>query len=314
MPALNMNHFYYFYIIAKKKSITGASRELMVSQSSLSIQMKQFEQALGMTLFNRKKTGVELTDVGEIAFQSAEKIFTEVDLLVANLAKAEHSVTGHLAIATVNSIGIYVLPGILQKFKEEFPDAKVRIDFKHAQEVIEMVQSGTADVAIITWGRKYPDLDSVLLRTNKMFLVAPPDHPLAGKSQVSPRDLEQYQFIAYEAGSPTRTMMDALFKRMSLDIEYTIESSNVATIKRMTMAGLGLALLPDVAVGFEIRQGLLTRISLPSLAMAQELTLYTKSNRVLSATGRAFVNFIYERFNPRRKRKTVKKPGGRAGS
>lgn len=300
MPAINMNHFYYFYVIAKKKSFTGASRELMVSQSSLSIQLKQFEQALGLTLFNRKKTGVELTDVGEIAFQSAEKIFTEVELLISNLERAEHSVTGHLAIATVNSIGIYVLPGILQKFKEEYPDAKVRIDFKHAQEVIEMVQSGTADVAIITWGRKYPDLDSILLRTNKMFLVTPPDHPLAKRERVSPRDLEDYQFIAYEAGSPTRTMMDTLFKRMSLDIEYTIESSNVATIKRMTMAGLGLAFLPDVAVGFEIRQGLLTRISLPSMVMAQELTLYTKANRTLSATGRAFVDFIYERFNPKR--------------
>lgn len=307
MPSLNMNHFFYFYIIAKQKSFTGASRELMVSQSSLSIQLKQFEQSLGLTLFNRKKTGVELTDVGEIAFQAAEKIFAEVDQLILNLEKAEHSVTGHLAIATVNSIGIYVLPGILQKFKEQYPDAKVRIDFKHAQEVIEMVQSGTADVAIITWGRKYPELNSIQLRTNKMFLVAPPDHPLAKKEQVVPRDLEDHQFIAYEAGSPTRTMMDTLFKRMALDIEYTIESSNVATIKRMTMAGLGLAILPDVAVGFEIRQGLLVRISLPSLVMAQELTLYTKANRVLSATGRAFVDFIYDRFNPKRVSKVNKR-------
>lgn len=307
MPSLNMNHFYYFYIIAKKKSFTGASRELMVSQSSLSIQLKQFELALGLTLFNRKKTGVELTDVGEIAYQSAEKIFSEVNQLITNLEKAETSVTGHLAIATVNSVGIYVLPGILQKFKEQFPDAKVRIDFKHAQEVIEMVQAGKADVAIITWGRKYPELDSIQLRTNKMFLVAPPDHPLAKKERITPRDLEKYQFIAYEAGSPTRTMMDTLFKRMSLDIEYTIESSNVATIKRMTMAGLGLAILPDVAVGFEIRQGLLVRITLPSLVMAQELTLYTKANRVLSATGRAFVDFIYERFNPQRTSRVKKR-------
>ncbi|MBI4720727.1 MAG: LysR family transcriptional regulator [Chitinivibrionia bacterium] len=311
MLPFNMNHFYYFYVIAKKQSFTEASRELMVSQSSLSIQLKQFERALGTTLFNRKKTGVELTDVGEIAFQVADRIFPEVGMLRSSIQEAEHSVSGRVSIATVNSIGIYVLPAILKSFKERYPDVKVSIDFKHSREVIEMVQAGKADAAIITWSRKYPDLTALELKKNKMFLVAAPEHPLAGRENISPRELEEHQFIAYEEGSPTRTMMDGLFKRLALDIEYTIESSNVATIKRMAMAGLGLAILPEVAIGLEIRQGLLTRLSVPSLSMAQELTLYTKTNRTLSATARAFVEFVYETLNPKQTADEKRKKGAR---
>jgi DNA-binding transcriptional LysR family regulator len=307
MLPMNMNHFYYFFVVAKNKSFTEAAKELMVSQSSLSIQMKHFETALGLTLFNRRKTGVDLTEAGETAYQTAERVFQEVDNLVSTLEQAEKAVKGHISVATVNSIGIYLLPSVLKSFKEEYPEVKVSIDFKHARDVVEMVQAGKVDISIITWSKKYPGLTALPLRVNKMFLVANPDHPLAMKESVSPHDLEEYPFLAYEMGSPTRVMMDAFFKRMSLDIDYVIESSNVATIKHMAMAGLGLAILPDVAIGIEIRQELLKRLSVPSLTMAQEVTLYTKSNRTLSATARAFVNFIHDRLNPKRPSNKAKK-------
>ena len=73
-----------------------------------------------------------------------------------------------------------------------------------------------------------------------MFLVAPPDHPLASKGDISPRDLEEHAFIGFEEGTETRMVVDALFRRLQLRIEYLMESSNVATIKRMVLAGLGV--------------------------------------------------------------------------
>ncbi len=295
MLPMNLNHLFYFYIIAKNRSFTGASRELMVSQSSLSIQMKQLETSLGQKLFNRKKTGVDLTEFGEIVFQSAERIFQELERLSDSIEQVEHQITGSFSIATVNSIGIYMLPDLLKEFKEAYPEVRISIEFKVSREVLDMVHSGKVDIAIVTWNRKYGDLISIPLQTNKMFLVCPPGHPLLEEARLSPRELEKYPFIGYEEGTPARMMMDALFKRMALDVEYAIESGNTATMKHMVLAGLGLAILPDVTVGQEIRDGRLVRLEVPTLVMAQEITLYYKKSRPLSPTKQEFVEFLRQR-------------------
>jgi DNA-binding transcriptional LysR family regulator len=298
-----MNHLLYFHAVAKNGSITGASKELMISQSSLSIQMKQFEQSLGHQLLNRGKNGVDLTESGEIVYQSAELISQEVDRLTDRLEQAEHRVRGTISIATVNSIGIYMLPDLLKEFKEAFPEVRIKIDFKSARESTDMLQAGKVDFSIITWNRKHDNLTAVPLRTNKLFLVGPPDHPLAGSERLSPRELEKYPFIGFEEGTPTRTMVDALFKRMAIDVDYTIESGNAATIKHMVMAGMGLAFLPEVAVGQELRDERLSRLDVPTMVMAQEITLYYKKSRSLSATKLEFIQFLKERSAPMHKRR-----------
>jgi len=293
-----MNHLLYFHVIAQNGSITGASRELMVSQSSLSIQMKQFESSLGHRLLDRRKTGVSLTESGEIVYEAAERISQELEGLMDRLERAEHRVRGTISIGTVNSIGIYMLPNLLKEFKESFPEVRIQIDFRNAREAIDLLQAGRVDIALITWNRKYEDLVPVPLRSNKMFLVGTSDHPLAGEERVSPRELEKYPFIGFDQGSPTRMMVDALFKRMAIDVDYTMESGNAATIKHMVLAGMGLAFLPEVAVGQEIRDGRLKRLDIPTMAMAQEITLYYKKSRSLSATKQGFIQFMKERSAP----------------
>ena len=292
MLSINLNHLYYFFMISKNRSITGAARELFVSQSSLSIQMKQFETALSRKLFHRRKTGMELTEFGSVVYHSAERIFQEVERLNDSLEQVDHKIRGSFSIGTVNSIGIYLLPDLLKAFKENYPEVNINIDFKSARDIIDMVQSGKIDIAIITWNRRYPNLLSIPLQTNKMFLVCHPEHPLAQKDEISPRELEKFEFIGYEEGSPTRILMDALFKRMVLDVGYMMETSNTATIKHMVLAGLGLAFLPETVVGQEIRDRRLIRLEVPTLAMAQEITIYFKKGRMVSPTKKEFIDFL----------------------
>lgn len=298
MTPINFNHFYYFYEVARHGSFTAAARELMISQSALSIQIKSFEESLGGALFDRTKSGVQLTDAGHMAFQVAERTFQDIDQLVSDLRATERRFTGAVSVATVNSIGIYVLPETLSAFRAAYPDASVKIDFKEADDVIELVYSGRADFAIIPWSRKYADLHGIVLKPIKMFLVARPDHPLAGEAAVHPRDLERFAFVGYQQGMHTRSMTDALFKRMGIEADYSIESANAATIKHMVMAGMGLAIVPDFAVGGELRRKQLLRIDVPTMTMSQELTVYLRKNRTLSPLRAQFLTFLQEYFSP----------------
>ncbi|MGD8414506.1 MAG: LysR family transcriptional regulator [Candidatus Latescibacterota bacterium] len=303
MIPFNFNHFYYFYEIARHGSFTAAAGELMVSQSSLSIQIKQFEKELGGPLFDRRKGGVDLTEKGVVAYQVADRVFHEIDRLQSSLMETERRIRGMLSVGTVNSIGVYVLPQILTAFKARFPEVQIKIDFKGAEKVLDMLYSGKLDFAIIPWNRRYPDLTGVKITHNKLFLVAPADHPLAGKPSVSPRDLEAFPFVGYEDGMQTRSMIDSLFKRMSVSVEYSIESANTATIKHMVMAGMGLGFLPDNAVASEIRRGQLKRLDIPALMMTRDIVLYYRTNRTLTRTREEFVQFLVDYFKPRKRRR-----------
>ena len=308
MLPLNFNHLYYFYAVAKAGSFSEAARELNVSQSSISVQIRQFENYLGHTLFNRLKKGVERTESGEVVFQFAEEIFHDVDRIWDDLEAMERQVKGTLSIGTINCFGIYTLPGVLKEFTGRFPEVKVAVQFAAPRQLAEMLQSGKVDIAVVNSSRRYGGLTGVALREMKMFLVAPPDHPLASLETVNPRELENHPFIGYEEGSETRMMMDAFFRRMSLSVEYALESSNVATVKHMVMAGLGLSVLPETAVGDEIRDGRLVRIDVQGLYMAQRITLYYKTNRTLTPTRREFLKFIQSTLGAERELGAERRP------
>jgi len=288
----NFNHLYYFYVSARAGSISEAARELSISQSSISIQIKQFEESLGHRLLDRVKRGVELTESGQIVFQYAERVFYDVSELQEALEAIEYRIRGSISIGAVGSIGIYVLPEVVKLFNESYPEARIAIDLRSSRELVEAVRTGRIDLAILIAARRYEGLTGLHLRKNKMFLVAPPDHPILASKEITPAHLEAYPFIGYEEGMESRMMTDALFRRMSLSIEYAMESSNVASIKRMVMAGLGLAILPETVVGDEIRRDLLVRPNLPSIYLVQDVTLYYKTNRVQTPTRRKFVEVL----------------------
>ena len=300
MLPLNFNHLYYFYAVAKAGSFSEAARELNVSQSSISVQIRQFENYLGHTLFNRLKKGVERTESGDVVFQFAEELFHDVDRIWNDLEAMERQIKGSLSIGTVGSFGIYTLPGVLKEFTARFPEVKVAVQFAPPRQLAEMLQAGKVDIAVMNSSRRYGGLTSVPLQEMKMFLVSPPDHPLASSETVNPRELENHPFIGYEEGSETRMMMDAFFRRLSLSIEYALESSNVATVKHMVMAGLGLSILPETAVGEEIRDGRLVRVDVQGLYMAQRITLYYKTNRTLTPTRKEFLKFLQRTLGPER--------------
>jgi DNA-binding transcriptional LysR family regulator len=307
MAAINLNHLFYFYEVARRGSFTRAARDLMIAQSALSVQIKALESSLGMTLFDRRRNGVELTEAGQRAFSAAERIFTDVDQLIADLSQSGRQVGGGVSVGTVNSIGIYQLPDVLSDFRRKYPDIRVRVDFREAEGVMDMLFQGKNDIAIVPWQRTYSELNAVSLARHKMFLVAPLDHPLAQKDRVSPHDLERYAFIGYHEGMHTRSMIDALFKRMALNVEYSMESSNSATIKQMVLAGMGIAFLPEIAVAAELRRGLMARLDVPPLVMHQDVTLYTRKNRTLTRSASEFLQFVTDHFD--RKKRLAEKRG-----
>jgi LysR family transcriptional regulator, transcriptional activator of the cysJI operon len=293
----NYNHLYYFYRVAVHRSVSKASKELLIAQSALSTQLKQLEDSLETTLFNRTKGGMELTERGEIVFRYASQMFEMYDEMRRAMLLAEREVRGPLNIASVNSIGIYLLPRILTAYSRRYPDVQIHVELQSSNKVMEMLQENQVELSLITWNRQYPLLQSKVVMQNHLVLVTNPKLPLAKKKQVALSDLVGQKFIGYEAGTPTRMLIDAHFKNLGLPLDYVIESANTAAIKQLVLEGMGAAFLPEIAVRLEIKQKLLKVIEVSEAQMDRPITVYWKERRVLSRPAQKMLELLQEMNN-----------------
>jgi len=296
MLPCNFNHLYYFYRVAVHQSVSKASKELLIAQSALSTQLKQLEESLELTLFNRTKGGMALTDKGQLVYKYASKMFETYDDMRRAMALAENEVRGPLRIGSVNSIGIYLLPEILADFHDKFPDVQIKLEMQSSNEVVDLLQENHVDVALIAWDRKYPQLASRVIMNNSLLLVGGPKHPLARRRNLVPADLAEENFIAYEAGTPTRMMIDAYFKEIDVSLNYVLESANIASIKHLAIEGMGLAFLPEIAVQLELKEKAMKPIKVRGLQLERPITLYWKERRALTRPAEEFIRFIRARF------------------
>lgn len=292
MLPVNFNHLYYFYRVAVHHSVSRASKELLIAQSALSTQLKQLEESMEVTLFNRTKGGMDLTENGELVFRYASQMFEAYEEMRRAMILAEKEVRGPLTLSSVNSIGIYWLPRALTAFSREYPDVQIHLEMLSSNRVMESLQENQVDLSLIAWNRQYPLLESSVIQQNNMVLVAPPDHPLARKRNIGVTDLGGQKFVGYEPGTPTRIMIDQHFKNLGIHLDYVLASSNIATIKQLAIAGMGLAFLPEFSLNLEFSQKMLKPLRIPEAELERPVTVYWKERRVLSRPAKAFLDFL----------------------
>lgn len=295
MLPCNFNHLYYFYRVAVHESVSKASKELLIAQSALSTQLKQLEEYLETTLFNRTKGGMALTERGDLVFKHAKTMFETYTELEHEMALAETQVKGPLTVGTVDSIGIYLLPELLAPFSKEFPDVRIDLSMNTSSQVIEMLQENEVDVAFIAWDRKYPQLTSHVIMHNELILVGSPQHPLSKAKKLGLTDLAEGVLIGYEPGTPTRLMIDSQFKEAGIKPVYALESVNIGVMKHLVVEGMGLALLPQIAVPLEIKEKMLIKIPLDGVGLERPITMYWKERRALARPAEEFIKFCQNR-------------------
>ena len=298
---INLNLLVVFNQLLQERRVSAVARTLDLSQPAVSNALKRLRRLLGDELFLPTTRGMQPTP---FATQLAEPVAYALATIHSTLnqrASFDPLTSNRNFTIAMSDIGeVYFMPVLMKRLASAAPGVTITTVRNAAVGLNEEMESGKVDLAVFSAARRYAGLTGVPLGEIKLFLVVPPDHPLATLDTVNPRELENHSFIGYEEGSEIRTMMDSYFRRMSLSIEYALESSNVATIKHMVMAGLGLSVLPEMAVGAEIRDGRLVRVDVQGFYMAQKMALYYKTNRTLTPTRKEFLNFMQHELGAER--------------
>jgi DNA-binding transcriptional LysR family regulator len=245
-------HLESFVEVARRGNVSRAAEALFLTQPAITARLKSLESDLGTELFVRTGRGMKLSDAGRAFLPYAERTLATVDegrQLVANLRQGN---VGALVIAAAPAVSTYVLPGILRAFRTTHPNVRLGVRTGHTEEVLEMVLRAEAHVGI---GRpiRHPDVELISLFDDEMLLVVAARHPFASRGKVSLAELAVERLILFDRTSSYHELTSNLFRQAGVVPSSTLELDNVEAAKKMVQQGLGVALLPRMALASELK-------------------------------------------------------------
>lgn len=284
-----------FCEIAREGSFTRAADKLFLTQPAISLQLKALEEELGESLFERRRGGVRLTQAGQVLYGHARQVLAQLSQAREEISSLREVLKGRLAIGTSDTNCTYVLPEVLRRFKERHPLVELDIRNKMSPEVVRLVQDGEVDFGLATLPIKHRDLVAEELFSRQDVLICPPEHPLAGKRQVRLQDLVTQPLLVLEQGSTTRRLLEEAFHQAGLVLRPGMNLGSIEVLKRFVAIGLGIALVPEVAVAEEVATRQLAAVRVRGLA-PRAVGLVERRGRRRSPAAAAFVELLREQL------------------
>lgn len=275
-----------FLAVAENGSFRKAAEQMNLSLPAVSMQVKQLEARLGVALFQRTTRKVELTREGEQLMISARKAMAELDAALMGIEQAANAQQGHLAFACVPTIAGTRLPALLTEFARRYPGVSVRVRELTQPELLEAVRRREVDFGIGPQPEKAGELHCQPLFDDAYMALMPAGHPIASKSGISLRELARVPLLTLGRSQFQRQLLQALRDEgLTPDLNY--EFTHVSTMVAMVRSGLGVGILPGVAVpGTRSLKAL--RIVRP--AMSRTLAIITIRGHSLSPAAARFVD------------------------
>jgi DNA-binding transcriptional LysR family regulator len=285
-----------FLAVATFGGFHRAADALRISQPAVSARIKGLEQSLGVSLFARSRGGLTLSDAGRTLRPFAEQLLRTAAMARQAVHDQQPGSGGPLQIASALSISVYFLPDVLERFQRAHANVTVTIRSGHSKEVLEMVLGEEAEIGLAR-SLQHPEVETISLRDDPLLLVAhPKPGPNPGKRPVRSARLETvatWPLIFYERGSSDWTLTHSLFRTAGLVPNVAFEVDSIETAKRMVERSLGMAFLPQLAVGQEIHQHKLTTIKIiDAEPLRRSLDVIHPRHRPLRREAQAFLQIV----------------------
>lgn len=257
---LNLKDLKYLVAIADTSHFGRAAERCFVSQPTLSTQLKKLEQLLGVQLVERQPNHVQLTDVGREVADRARRLLAQSDEIVALTRAHADPLGGKLRMALIPTIGPYLLPRITQKIRKALPDLRLMLYEQQTASLLAQLRSGAIDLGILALPVADETLRTRTLYTEDFLLAVPDGHPLAKRSRIKVSDLGQQTVLLLEDGHCLRDQALEVCHRVDIHEAEGFRATSLETLRQMVVAGLGITLLPQLAVSppFGAQRGLTT--------------------------------------------------------
>lgn len=247
-----------FIAVAEREHLTQAAEALHLTPSAVSSAIRVLEERYSIALFHRTGRRIELTETGAAFLPEAKATLARAagaDLFLTEIGGLKR---GTLAIAASQTVGGYWLPPLLIRFHETYPAIDIRMVGGNTEQAAEAVLEGRAELGIVEGEVDHPALSQRIVARDRVLVVAPPGHPLAGRP-VTPDELTQARWILREPGSGTRSALTSALDETALDIALSLPSNEA--VRSAVLAGNALTAVSEYVARDDLAAGRLALVA-----------------------------------------------------
>jgi DNA-binding transcriptional LysR family regulator len=263
-----------FCDVVRWASFSRGASENGISQSSASQAVHQLEVRLGVKLIDRSKRPLVLTPQGRMYYEGCKELvdrYLELEQRVRGLDD-EATVVGTVGVAAIYSVGLNHMSQYVKTFQDRHPGASVRLEYLHPSRVLERVTSGEVELGLLSFPRKWPELNVINWREESMVLAVHPSHRFSRRSGVSLTELDGEAFVAFDANLSIRRAIDRFLRRHEVQVDVVLEFDNIENIKRAVEIPSGVSILPEPSLTQEVKAGTLVVVPIECADSSDRLT------------------------------------------
>lgn len=292
---MELRQLQYTLQIAADKNFSRAAEKLHIAQPSLSQQLSKLEKELGVLLFQRNTSSVELTHAGESFVQHAQKIMDAVEQLKQEMSDISQLRKGKVVVGSMPITGSHLLPWVLPAFKKDYPDIEITLLEDSSMTLEKLTASGKTDLSLLSLPLAEPSLTWVPIGEERIDLAVPPEHPLAiraqkGSSQpVRLEELKDEAFIVLKKGQGFRKLTFDLCREAGFEPNVVFESNNIETVQSLVATGMGITLVPRFIARAKRSEFIPVFLPLAEPVPSRSLVIAYRQGRYLSKAAEAFI-------------------------
>lgn len=292
---LDLHKLNIFLTIAQLRNFTRAAEHLHTTQPTVSQQLAALEAAVGTPLIERDTRALKLTPAGEALVPYAEKLIS----LSGEALEAARTAAGleesTLRLGVGHLMATYLLPDLLNHFREVFPNYRVRITVGNTGDLLNLLVADSIDLALVGSPAQHPEVMTQPFRNDHLVVIVSPEDEWASRSSIDAPELLTRIFLTREPGSALHATLERFFGAAALDADNVIQLGETEAIKRSVEAGLGVALIQEIAVEREVAAGSLRPLTLTGADDNRTYLVAQHVARKLPKAARAMLKLLKEK-------------------
>lgn len=280
--------------MAELRSVSRGAALNGISQSAASQQLQDLEGRCGVTLLDRSRRPLTLTEAGTAYLDFCHEVLAREEALTETLARMRRAVVGDVSVACIYSVGLSEMATLKEQFAERYPDARLAVEYLRPEKVYEAVEGGRADLGLVSYPHATRGLTVIEWRQEVMVVAVAPSHPLARESAIHPSRLEGLPFVGFDRDLPIQRHIEKYLREMKVNVQMTLHFDNIEMIKQAVSLGTGVSIVPKPILRSEIARGTIVALSLVPRGPRRPLGIVHRKRKKFGDAVQAFLTLLLE--------------------
>ena len=283
-----------FCDVVEQRSFSEAASDNGVSQSAASQMVSHVEEQMGAKFIDRSQRPIALLPAGEMFYRGCRKIVDQFEGLRKQLHDHAASESGQVHVASIYSVGLSHMNWFVQQFLADSPSSNVRVEYRHPDQVYELVEKGQAQIGLVSYPRDSRHIEATAWREEEIAVACSPMHPFASRDSLSLSDLHGQAVVGYDERLRICREIDRALTSAGVEPNVVMRFDNTETIKRALEIDAGVGLLPAPTLSREVAAETLVRIPLEPPGLIRPVGIITKRGKELLIEAARFVEFLLQ--------------------